>query len=219
LAAAIVIRPWSGSHPLPRRSSLGVAPNVLGDKQCVPTAQVGMRVYGGTVFDGKGACTDSQNVVPVGPVDRKALATQIAKDLGDNGKRSIVLVSDGEATCDPDPCEVAKQLAGSGVDLKIDVVGLRVNAAVERRLQCIARAGNGDYADARDAADLVRGLNRLSVRALRSFVLSGTRSREGPLLRRPRRPAPASTWTASEPAATGSTTDCRRTPARPCPSP
>jgi Ca-activated chloride channel homolog len=169
------------------RQALGRVVRALPDD-----AQVGMRVYGGTVFDGKGACTDSQNVVPVGPVDRAALKKQIAKykpfgetpigyalrgaaaDLGASGKRSIVLVSDGEATCDPDPCEVAKQLAGHGVDLKIDVVGLRVNAAAEQQLRCIARAGNGDYADARDAAGLVRGLNRLSVRAFRSFVLSGT---------------------------------------------
>jgi len=45
-------------------------------------AEVGMRVFGAKVFSAKdkGACTDTQNVVPV-------------------GKRTILLLSDGEPTC------------------------------------------------------------------------------------------------------------------------
>ena len=33
-----------------------------------------------------------------------------AEDLGTEGKRTIVLLSDGEPTCSPDPCKVAKDL-------------------------------------------------------------------------------------------------------------
>lgn len=155
-------------------------------------AQVGMRVYGATVFEGKGSCQDSQNVVPVGPLDRAALTAQIrsyrpygetpigyalqqaAKDLGDEGKRSVLLVSDGEATCDPDPCVVAKDLANDGIDLKIDVVGLDVGGAAERQLRCVARAGRGEYTAANDAATLAAGLTQLSVRAFRPFAVTGT---------------------------------------------
>jgi Ca-activated chloride channel family protein len=155
-------------------------------------AQVGMRVYGATVFEGEGACQDSQNVVPVGPLDRDALSAQIrsykpygetpigyalqqaAEDLGSEGQRSILLVSDGEATCDPDPCVVAQEIAKDGIDLKIDVVGLDVDRAAERQLRCVARAGHGDYTAASDAASLAAGLTQLSVRAFRPFAVTGT---------------------------------------------
>jgi Ca-activated chloride channel family protein len=36
---------------------------------------------------------------------------EAAEDLGDEGRRTVVLVSDGEPTCDPDPCEVARDLS------------------------------------------------------------------------------------------------------------
>lgn len=154
-------------------------------------AEVGMRVYGAEVFEGRGACQDSQNVVPVGPLDRAALTAQIrsyrpygetpigyalqeaAKDLGSEGTRSILLVSDGEATCAPDPCRVAADIAADGIDVKIDVVGLRVGGTAERQLRCIARAGGGDYVDASDADSLAAGLTKTSVRAFRPFAVSG----------------------------------------------
>lgn len=157
-------------------------------------AQVGMRVFGATVFsaDDPGACTDTQRVVPVGPLDRTAIRKQIdsyqpygetpignalrgaAKDLGRGGKRTIVLLSDGEPTCRPDPCTVARQLRRQGVDLRINVVGLDVSGEARRALQCIAKAGGGAYLDVRDPARLADSLVRVSVRALRVFTVTGT---------------------------------------------
>src|SRR5690606_18077884 len=87
-------------------------------------SNVGLRVYGATVYSRKdpGGCGDSQQVLRIGPVDEAALHAEIdrykpygetpiagslkqaAKDLGSKGKRSSVLVSDGEETCDEDPC-------------------------------------------------------------------------------------------------------------------
>src|SRR6478735_259230 len=108
------------------RQALGTVVDGLPDE-----AYVGLRVYGATVFsrDQKGACTDSQLVVdpatdnrdelrsaleqyqpygetPIGDALRKA-----ARDIGGESTRSIVLVSDGIATCEPDPCVVAGELA------------------------------------------------------------------------------------------------------------
>ena len=159
-----------------------------------PTAEVGLRVYGATVFKRSqpGACTDTQLSVPIGSDNRPALQAaiakykpygetpigyslqQAAKDLGSSGQRTIVLVSDGEATCAPDPCVVAKEIAKQGIDLKIDVVGFRVNAKARSQLQCVAREGRGDYYDADSTTDLEAGLDRLSTRAFRPFRLSGT---------------------------------------------
>jgi Ca-activated chloride channel family protein len=157
-------------------------------------AEVGLRVYGATVFKRSqpGACTDTQLTVPIGTNNRPQLQTaiakykpygetpigyalqQAAKDLGPVGQRTIVLVSDGEATCAPDPCEVARSIAKQGIDLKIDVVGFRVGGKARSQLQCVAREGRGDYYDADSTIDLEAGLDRLSTRAFRPFRISGT---------------------------------------------
>ena len=158
-----------------------------------PTAEVGLRVYGATVFKRTqpGACTDTQLTVPIGTNNRPQLQAaitkykpygetpigyalqQAAKDLGPVGQRTILLVSDGEATCAPDPCVVAQSIAKQGIDLKIDVVGFRVGGKARTQLQCVAREGRGDYYDADSTIDLEAGLDRLSTRAFRPFRISG----------------------------------------------
>jgi Ca-activated chloride channel family protein len=157
-------------------------------------AQVGVRVFGAKVFSAKdkGACTDTQNVVPVGPVDRDRIGKAVAgykpygetpignalkgaaKDLGTEGKRTIVLLSDGEPTCDPDPCKVAKDLRRQGVDLTVNVVGLNVSGRARRALECIADAGGGTYYGVDQPDDLASSLVSVSVRSLRKFRLTGT---------------------------------------------
>ncbi|MFC7619164.1 VWA domain-containing protein [Microlunatus sp. GCM10028923] len=157
-------------------------------------AQVGMRVYGATVFDrkDKGACQDTQLVVPIGTGNQAKLKAaigkykpygetpiaysleQAAKDLGTEGQRTILLVSDGEETCVPDPCPVAQKIADAGIDLKIDVVGFNVSGKAEQQLRCVADKGNGDYYDADDTEELEESLSRLSTRAFRPFRLGGT---------------------------------------------
>lgn len=161
-----------------------------------PTAKVGLRVYGATDPDPKitpKSCADTQLVAPIATLDKTALTAAIAgftakgqtpiahslsegiKDLGSTGKRTIVLVSDGQETCVPDPCPVIRQLVGQGIDLQIDTVGFGVNAVARSQLQCIADAGHGTYYDAADAATLTTSLTKLSTRATRDFTVSGTR--------------------------------------------
>lgn len=161
----------------------------------LPEAQpVGLRVYGAEVFsrDEPGACEDSQLVVPVETGNRDDLRAaiddyepygetpigyalqQAGQDLGDEGKRSIVLVSDGEPTCDPDPCEVAAELTEDGVDVRIDVVGLDVSGAARDALQCIARQGNGSYYDVGSSDELSSSLEKLATRASRDYAAIGT---------------------------------------------
>lgn len=157
-------------------------------------ADVGLRVFGSEVFsrDQPGACTDSELVVPPGTENRDALRAAIddyqpfgetpiahaleeaAGDLGDEGARSIVLVSDGVATCEPDPCEVAADLAEAGIELRIDVVGLSVDARARDQLACVAAAGNGQYYDADSAEDIVQQLETVATRAVRPFEVDGT---------------------------------------------
>ena len=159
-----------------------------------PSALVGLRVYGATVFDKSdaGACTDSQLVVPIGNQNRDALRAEIGKykpygetpishslkeaaaDLGGEGRRTILLVSDGEETCDVDPCVTAEALADQGIDLKIDVIGLAVRGRARDQLRCIADRGDGTYYDADSREEIEESLDKLSTRAFRPFRLTGT---------------------------------------------
>lgn len=156
-------------------------------------AEVGMRVYGAQVFSRSdpGACTDSQRVVDLGSDNRADLHSaiddykpygetpigyalqQADADLGGEGPRSIVLVSDGVPTCPPDPCKVARQIGKDGVDVRIDVVGLDVNSQAAAALRCIAAEGHGTYYDANDADDLSNALETLATRAVRPYQPTG----------------------------------------------
>lgn len=156
-------------------------------------AQVGLRVFGAKVFERSqpGACTDSQLVVPMGADNRDDLREAIdsykpygetpiahalreaAKDLGREGKRSIVLVSDGVATCKPDPCDVAARIRKQGIDLRIDVVGLEADRRTRSQLTCIAAAGGGTYYDADSVEDITESITVASERAMRPFTLDG----------------------------------------------
>ena len=159
-------------------------------------AYVGLRVYGAKVFSkarNPKACTDSQLAVEPGTDNRDDLRSAIsdyraygetptgyalqeaAKDIGSEGERSIVLVSDGVSNCDPDPCEVAADIAGKGIDLQIDVVGLDVNSKARRELQCVANKGGGTYYDAKSADEIVESLSHVASRAARPFTLDGER--------------------------------------------
>jgi Ca-activated chloride channel family protein len=159
---------------------------------------MGVRVYGAT-YPGQDktlGCQDTQAVVPIGPMDtpqaksaaKQAVAGLDAKgftpigvalraagaDLGAQGERRIILVSDGEDTCaPPPPCEVARELRRQGVELAVDVVGFRAGAA-RAELECIAREGGGAYVDADDAAELGSGLSALFRRQWRTYPVSGT---------------------------------------------
>lgn len=171
------------------KDALRAVVNQLPDEQ-----PVGMRVFGATQPTRAGAelyCSDSQNVAPVATDNRDDLSAAIdayepygetpiafalqeaGKDLGETGQRSIVLVSDGIATCEPDPCVVAEQLRAGGVDVRIDVVGLNVDAAARASLECVASAGGGTYYDATDTASLIDGLTVAQTRSARPFDLTG----------------------------------------------
>ena len=158
--------------------------------------QVGLRVYGSEVKEDQdenpAACQDTRLVLPIGPLDQQKMnaavdsfkaqgATPIAysmgkavDDLGDSGKRVLILVSDGQETCAKDPCPIVKKLADRGVDLQFNAIGLAVNSKARSQLQCIAKAGGGAYYDANDTDSLQQALGKLTQRALRPFEVVGT---------------------------------------------
>ncbi len=118
-------------------------------------------------------CSDVELVAPLGTASRGQLTTLIQK-ISPKGKtpiaralemagkafagrlednNAVLLISDGIATCGGDPCAVAEELAKRGIRLQINVVGLDVDKSARAQLTCIAKAGNGQYFDARNAKD------------------------------------------------------------------
>lgn len=154
----------------------------------------GLRVYGA---DKPRGCDDTRLVKPVEALDRGGIKQAVAavepkgdtpiglslrkagEDLpqtpdGAIGRRSILLISDGEDNCGtPDPCKVAEQLGGDGLDLRIDAIGFQVGGKARKELQCIAEAGHGSYYDAPDAKALARQLQRAAQLSADGYRLKG----------------------------------------------
>lgn len=155
---------------------------------------VGLRVYGHTVpnTDEENGCVDTELIHPVEPLDREALLSAIdgyqAKgytpielslregmdDLPPEGPRTMVLVSDGEETCDGDPCQAAEDLAAEGIDLVIHTVGFALddNDPARDQLSCIAEAGGGEFVDVAEADELADAIDEVA-RAGREADLDG----------------------------------------------
>src|ERR1700754_359279 len=151
------------------------------------TTQLGIRVLGATYGgDDKGpGCQDTQQIVPVGPVQPTAAKNAIAslkptgytpiglalraaaKDLGTSeSARRIVLITDGEDTCTPpDPCTVARELAAQGTKLVVDTLGLTPDEKTRKQVLCISTATGGPYASAKSQQELTDRVQQLVDRA------------------------------------------------------
>ena len=161
------------------------------------TANMGLTVYGANESDApdnrERGCKDVETLAKVGKIDKAKFTSAIdglepkgytpmgnslrkaAEELGDEGERSIILVSDGIDSCAPPPvCEVAKELAEDGVDLAIHTVGFQVDDAARKELQCIAEAGNGQFLEAKDASSLATSLKFLAQRDIGKYKVEGT---------------------------------------------
>jgi Ca-activated chloride channel homolog len=157
---------------------------------------VGLSAYGTSTGSSEGekaaGCRDVRTLQPVGRIDRAAMRAKVAgirprgytpigqslrqaaASLPASGPRAIVLVSDGIDTCAPPaPCEVARSLAGSGVELAVHTVGFQVDPKARTELECIASATGGSYSDAPDAESLEELLPRIADRALRNYSVTG----------------------------------------------
>jgi hypothetical protein len=129
---------------------------------------VGLRLYGSSApaKDHSAACSDSKSAVPVTPADSAAMRSafkdvkptglapvslalsRAAKDLPANGTRTIVLVAGGADSCAPPPPCQTVTLGNAAPPVRVDGIGVEVDAAGRRALQCTARASGGVYRDA-----------------------------------------------------------------------
>ncbi|MBN1256007.1 MAG: VWA domain-containing protein [Deltaproteobacteria bacterium] len=130
-------------------------------------------VYVGLVAYGhrrKGDCKDVEELVPLSPIDKKKLMAKI-QEINPKGKTpitlsvqmtadkikvledetTIILVSDGKETCEGDPCALVKKLKALGIKFVMHVIGFDVTEEERTQLECMAKAGGGEYFTAKTA--------------------------------------------------------------------
>ena len=180
----------------PRIDAAKKATNELVDS-LPDTAKMGLLTYGAQESNApdnrERGCKDIQRLVPVDTIDKAEFKSAIdgltpkgytpmgnalrkaADELGNDGERSIILVSDGIDTCaPPEVCDVAKELAGQGVDLTIHTVGFKADEDARAELECIAEAGGGQFLEAADSTSLAESLKFLSQRSVTKYQTAGT---------------------------------------------
>lgn len=163
------------------QTKMEIAKKVLNDlvSTLSPGTQAGLIAYGHRT---QNDCNDIEELVPLGQPNADAFRekvnrlqplgqTPIGESIkqaaqllaGKSGKRTIILVSDGEETCNQDPCTLATQLKKTDIDFKIHVVGFGLDkASAKKQLDCIAQATGGTYKDARNAAELRESLEDIT---------------------------------------------------------
>jgi Ca-activated chloride channel family protein len=153
-------------------AKITIAKRVLGDllKDLPVERRLGLIAYG---HNRKGDCADIEELAAVG-ADRSAIASAV-EGLNPKGKTpmadsiklaadklkyteekaTVILVSDGIETCEPDPCGVAAALEKAGVDLTVHVVGFDVTEENQQaQLRCIAENTGGTFVSASNAGEL-----------------------------------------------------------------
>lgn len=140
-----------------------------------PDLNVGLRVYGEHVVATEpDACLDSELVVPVEGFDRQGLlrvinevqakgATPIAYSLelaledlrGLDGRKVVVLVTDGAESCGGDVRAAVDALTAEGVDVDVRIIGFALSEAAIQTFD-----GLGTFESANSAGELAAALGR-----------------------------------------------------------
>jgi Mg-chelatase subunit ChlD len=140
---------------------------------------IALRTFGGKGKSKLARC-GTRLMQPLAPLDRAAMRqligripvqkktgtpiaaalSRVAQDLASvTGTRSVVLVTDGDATCGGDPGEAITALREAGIDVAVNIVGFALeDEAVKERMAGWADAGGGHYFDAAGAEELVSAL-------------------------------------------------------------
>jgi uncharacterized delta-60 repeat protein len=133
----------------------------------------------------KGDCTDIEVLLPSDARDPAALRAQV-RQLTPKGmtpisasvrmaaeqlkfteqKATVILVSDGEETCNADPCALGAELEQLGIDFTANVIGFDLPEGKAReQLQCLAQNTGGRYIEARNASELGAALEAVAAEA------------------------------------------------------
>ena len=149
--------------------------------QSLPADQnLGLTVYGHRT---RGDCSDIETIVPPGPNTRDQIAAAVAaiSPMGKTPmtdavvvaaealryteeKATVILISDGIETCNPDPCAAAQALESAGIDFTVHVIGFDItDAEAMRQMQCIADETGGLLRSASNADEFLAALTEVMI--------------------------------------------------------
>jgi len=163
-------------------AKITIAQDVVGELLgTIPDDQgLGLTVYG---HRERGNCTDIETIVAPAPGTAGAIQDAVSgiKPLGKTpmtdaviaaaqalryteDKATVILVSDGVETCNPDPCSAARLLEEAGIDFTAHVVGFDVGSDPEAlaQMQCIAGETGGQFLTADNAGQLAEALTQVA---------------------------------------------------------
>ena len=163
------------------RTKIEIAREAVGSmlKTWPANQQLGLMAYG---HRSKGDCADIEVLKAPGVLDAASMQKAVnalqpkgmtpitasvrmaAEQLkSSERKATVILVSDGEETCNADPCALGAELEKLGVDFTAHVVGFDLPEGKARaQLQCLAKSTGGRYVEARNAAELNSALGQLA---------------------------------------------------------
>ena len=140
------------------------------------SATFALRVFGHKEAD---SCR-SDLEIPSGPLNRAAASAKVASinamnlartpiaeslrlvasDVGEHaGPLVVILVTDGEETCDGDPAAVIRELAAKNTHVRVNIVGFAIDELMlQETFAEWATLGNGKYFNASDGAELAASL-------------------------------------------------------------
>ncbi len=138
--------------------------------------RIGLIAYG---HRRKDDCSDVQTLVKLGSGNQQAVLDSV-KELNAKGRTpltisvgqavellraeesasTVVLVSDGIESCDGDPCAAVKAAKASGVNFILHTVGFGMSKEDSAQLQCMAKAGGGEYFQANNAEELLKSTRK-----------------------------------------------------------
>ena len=146
-----------------------------------PNTLVGLRVYGHKMgFTPLEACKASSLIIPINTNNTNDIENALFRTkskgmtpityslkqaikydfMGFNGKKHIILMTDGGENCDESPCTFVMNLIKIRRDVTIDVIAFNVQDSEDlEQLECTALVTSGKFYNAQTAAELLNGFN------------------------------------------------------------
>lgn len=105
------------------------------------------------------AAVQAMNLAKTPLADSLALVRSDLRDV--RGQRLVILLTDGEETCDGDPAAALAALRSEGFDLRVNIVGFAIDdAELEENFARWADLGGGEYFSATNRDALAQALTR-----------------------------------------------------------
>ncbi|MFZ1321743.1 MAG: VWA domain-containing protein [Ignavibacteria bacterium] len=106
----------------------------------------------------------TQSITKIKPLGSTPLAFSVLQVIeklrSTNTKATIILLTDGNESCNGNLCDVVKAAKKDGIDFKLHIIGFGLKEGDTEQLQCSATSGDGQYFDAANAAGLSEVLDQ-----------------------------------------------------------